>query len=41
MTWTKHISRTYNVPYWHNSITNESVWEKPAYFIEQKDHNNI
>jgi hypothetical protein len=36
MTWTKYISKTYKVPYWHNSETNESVWEKPADFIEHK-----
>ena len=37
MTWSKHISREHKLPYWHNSITNESVWEKPADFIEQKE----
>ena len=41
MTWTKHISRTYNVPYWHNSITNESVWVQPADFIEHKEEKKI
>jgi hypothetical protein len=41
MTWTKHISRTYNVPYWHNSITNEYVWVQPADFIEYKEEKKI
>ena len=34
MTWTKYISKRYNVPYWHNSKTNKSVWVKPEDFIE-------
>ena len=30
MTWTEQFSREHKLPYWHNSRTNESVWEKPA-----------
>jgi hypothetical protein len=37
MTWTKYISKKYNVPYWHNSITKESVWLQPADFFEHKE----
>jgi hypothetical protein len=41
MTWTMHISRTYNVPFWYNSVTKKSVWEKPADFIEQKEEKKV
>ena len=41
MTWTKYISKTHNLPYWHNSVTNESVWEKPADFIEHKKEKKV
>ena len=34
MTWTQHISKRHNRPFWHNSKTNKSVWVKPADFIE-------
>jgi hypothetical protein len=27
--WIERMSEQYNIPYWQNSITNESVWEKP------------
>ena len=29
MTWSKHISKTYNREYWYNSETQKSVWEDP------------
>ena len=41
MTWTKNISKTHNLPYWHNSVTNESVWEQPADFVEQKEEKKV
>ena len=41
MTWTKNISKTHNLPYWHNSVTNESVWEQPADFVEHKEENKV
>lgn len=28
--WVERMSTKYNKPYWQNSITKESVWEKPA-----------
>ena len=41
MTWTEQFSREHKLPYWHNSRTNESVWEKPADFIEQKEEKKV
>jgi hypothetical protein len=41
MTWTKNISKTHNLPYWHNSVTNESVWEQPADFVEHKEEKKV
>ena len=29
MTWTQHMSRKWNRPYWHNSETGKSVWILP------------
>lgn len=31
--WTEHYSTKYNMPYWFNTITGESVWNKPNNFI--------
>ena len=30
MTWSKHISKTYNREFWYNSDTKESTWIKPS-----------
>jgi hypothetical protein len=30
MTWTEHISKKLGKPYWYDSLTNKSIWIKPA-----------
>ena len=34
--WIENMSSKYNLPFWTNSITNESVWEKPKELVEEE-----
>ena len=27
--WTQHFNEDYKLPFWHNELTGESVWERP------------
>jgi len=41
MTWTQHISKTWNRQYWFNSETGKSVWIKPDKEKVQLGRNEI